>query len=48
MKVMKVLIFGVGDRGLRLYNYLKSESDKYKVIAFLDNKQGGGYKIFLF
>ncbi|MBR1397388.1 MAG: hypothetical protein IJ563_07635 [Selenomonadaceae bacterium] len=46
---MKVLIFGAGERGIKLYNYLQKHSDEYQVIAFLDNnaekitkKSGGG------
>ena len=46
---MKVLIFGAGERGIRLYDYMKKHPDEYQVIAFLDNnaekaaaKFGGG------
>ena len=43
---MKVLIFGAGDRGKMLYDYLKKHEEKYQVIGFIDNKvtkiEGGG------
>lgn len=46
--IMKVLIFGAGERGRKLYDYLKNHEDKYQVIGFIDNKLtslGGGVNI---
>ena len=36
--MVKVLIFGAGKRGRKLYDYLKNHEDKYQVIGFVDNK----------